>query len=143
MNDRRVADAASPNGFGAKRADLRQALLEAVDANESANDALRDYLQRNRGTTRAVVDQLLNGDHPWQVLPRNEAAHRRDGYVEVWRRFEDTRQEMRRLTILWAKRQFGVSYRSMGQRLGVSEQMAIKLGGQAAKAYPVTKQDSA
>ena len=115
---------------------LEQALLEAVDENEGANDALCDYLARHRESARAAVEGLLGGQHPWEVLMRQDAAGRREGHLHAWRRFEDSRQEMRRLLILWAKRRFGVSYRSMGERLGISEQMATKLGGQAARVHP-------
>ena len=116
--------------------DLEQALLDALDEHEAANEALRDYLALHRKTARATIERLLGGEHPWQVLMDEDAAGRRGGYLEVWRRFENSRRDMRRLVILWAKRKHGMSYRSMADRLGISEQMAIKLGGQAAKVYP-------
>jgi len=87
---------------------LEQELLEAAQRNEHANDELRRYLAEHRGSARAVVDRLLGGEHPWQVLMREQAASRRESYLEVWREFEETRQQMRRLVILWAKRRFGV-----------------------------------
>jgi len=115
---------------------LERALLDSLEEHEAANEALRDYLALHRKTARATIERLLRGEHPWQVLMGEDAAGRREGYLEVWRRFENSRRDMRRLVILWAKRRHGVSYRSMAGHLGISEQMAIKLGGQAAKLYP-------
>jgi hypothetical protein len=115
---------------------LEQALLEAAEENEAANDALCEYLTRNRGMARTVAERLLTGEHPSLALRDEDAAGRRESYRELLRRFEDSRHQMRRLVILWAKRGFGVSYRSMGELLGISQQMAIKLGGEAARDHP-------
>jgi len=136
MADRIEDIAASRDAPSSHHAELRRALKRAVEENEAANDALCDYLSRHRDATRGTADRLLAGEHPWEALLHVDAAGRREAYLDVWRRFEDSRQEMRRLTILWAKRVFGISYRSMGAYLGISEQLAIKLGGQAARAHP-------
>jgi len=135
--DRAEDRVASPKTSRVPQIDqLERALLDAAQRNELANDALRRYLAEHRGNARAVVDRLLRGEHPWQVLLREQAPSRRESYLQVWREFEETRQQMRRLVIVWAKRRFGVSYRSMGEYLGISEQLATKLGGQAARAHP-------
>jgi len=116
--------------------DLRRAFEMAIDDNEHANDALCEYLTVHRGNSRSVVNRLLTGEDTWGALDREDAARRRDGYLDAQRRFEDTRRELRMLVILWAKRIDGLSYRSMGPRLGISAQMAVKLGQEAAKKYP-------
>jgi hypothetical protein len=117
---------------------LTDAIRHEVKENEAANDALCDFLGNNRGTSRAIVERMLAGEDPWAALETEQAAGRRDGYLDARQRLEDSRRRLRMLVILWTKRHSGASYRSMGWRLGVSPQMAARLGAEAAKEFPVT-----
>ena len=124
------------DGADGSDGNLRHVLEAALRENEAANDNLRNFLVRHRDSSRGVVTRLISGEHAWSALENEDAAERRDGYVSALRRFEDSRRELRMLVILWAKRYQGLSYRSIGPRFGVSEQMAAKLGQEASKRYP-------
>ena len=116
---------------------LVDAIRHEVDENEAANDALCDYLGNHRGTSRAIVKRLLSGEDPWEALEAEQAADRRDGYLDARQRLEDSRRRLRMLVILWTKRHNGASYRSKGWRLGISPQMAARLGAEAANEFPM------
>ena len=111
-------------------------MKSAVRENKAANRALRSYLADHEDDPGLMVERMISDEHPWDVLASGSAVESRAGYVAALRRFEDSRREIRLVTILWAKRVHGLSYRSMGPRIGVSEQMAVRLGREAAQRYP-------
>jgi len=115
--------------------DLKQLIEAALLENEQANDALCEYLKDHRDATRAVVGRTLAGEHVRTVLVTEQAASRRDAYLDALHRFEESRRTIRMLVLLWAKQELGISFRSMGTPLGISPQMAVKLGHEGTQRY--------
>jgi len=115
---------------------LRAAMWAAVEEQDAANRALRQYLADLEGRPALMVERMFSGEHPSEVLQRMGADQIRFAYSEALQRFENARREVRGLMILWAKRIHGSSYRSMGPRFGISEQLAVRLGQEAARRHP-------
>jgi hypothetical protein len=115
---------------------LRTAMKAAVEEHDAANRALRRHLSELEGRPAVMVERMLAGEHPSEVLQKMGADLIRSAYSQALQRFENSRREVRGLLILWAKLVHGNSYRSMGPRLGISEQLAVRLGQEAARRHP-------
>lgn len=106
--------------------EMKAALIE----NERANDALCHFLTSHRGNSRKIMQKILDGNSPPEVLDLEGVAALRDEYQDRLARFEASRKELRLVLLRWAMAN-GVSASKVATGLGISRQMAVRLAREA------------
>jgi hypothetical protein len=110
--------------------DLDKQLLAAVEEHERANAALCEFLLSVKDNPRTVVERILAGEHPLDVLNSRRVPGHLDAYRECLDRFEASRNRLRGTLVRWGRAQ-GVSASRLAPGLGISRQMAVRLAAEA------------